>query len=364
MHPRPLPAPRTCAVIGFALLAAACGGGSDGPAPAPAPPPTPAALQITVANQDAVARAAANIVVNAAVTGAVAPLADGDHVSAATAKRSGGAAPSLAGTTSVTGALQRFAEYAVQRRGGAAVATGDAVRVLAVVRQTEACALSGNVTITIDDADNNAAVSAGDSVAFSFNACRSGQGETIDGGLALRVASTSGANVTGTLTFTELTASTVDASFAITGSVDLAYSEAGTLATYRTVVGSGGLTTLVTAPPFSDAITLRAGFEQVVTSDSAAMAPGSAVRGLNTARVDGTLGATSLGGDVTLSTPTVFERYAIDPYPRSGQLRAVGAGGSRVQVTVLSVTTVRVELDANGDGTFEQSRDLPWGALI
>lgn len=363
MIDRPLPTPRTCAVFGFALLAAACGGGSDGPAPAPAPSPAPVALQITLANQDAVARASANIVVNAAVTGAVAPLADGDRVTAA-AKRTSGAAPALAGTTSVTGALQRFVEYAVQRRGGPAAATGDAVRVLAVLRQTEACALSGNVTITIDDADNNAAISAGDSVAFSFNACRSGQGETIDGGLALRVNGTSGANVTGTLTFTELTASTVDASFAITGSVDLAYSEAGTLATYQTVVGAGGLTTRVTAQMFTDAITLRAGFEQVVTSDSAAMAPGSTMRGLNTARVAGSIGATSLGGDVTLSTPAAFERYAIDPYPRSGQLRAVGAGGSRVQVTALSVTTVRIELDANGDGTFEQSRDLPWGALI
>jgi hypothetical protein len=364
MKPHPMPAPRTCAVIGLALLAAACGGGSDAPAPAPIPPSAPMVLQITAANQDAVARAAANIVVNAAVTGAVAPLADGERVTAATAKRTGGAAPSLAGTTSVAGALQRFVEYALRPRGGTAAAAGDVVRVLAVLRQTEACAMSGNVTITIDDADNSGTVSAGDSVGFSFNACRSGQGETIDGGLALRVASANGANVTGVLTFTELSAATLEASFAITGSVDHAYTEAGTLATYRTVVGAGGLTTLVTAPPFSDAITLRAGFEQVVTSDSAAMAPGSTVRGLNTARVAGTLGATSLGGDVTLSTPAVFERYAIDPYPRSGQLRAVGAGGSRVQLTALSVTTVRIELDANGDGSFEQSRDLPWGALI
>jgi hypothetical protein len=364
MNPRPLPVPRTCAVIGLALLAVACGGGSDAPAPAPAPPSAPVALQISTANQDAVARAAANIVVNAAVTGAVAPLADGERVTAATAKRTGGAAPSLAGTTSATGALQRFVEYALARRGGTAVAAGDTVRVLAVLRQTEACAISGNVTITIDDADNSGSVSAGDSVGFSFNACRSGLGETIDGGLTLRVATVSGPNATGTLTFTELAAATLEASFAITGSVDLAYTEAGTLATYRTAVGAGGLTTLVTAPPFSDAITLRAGFEQVVTSDSAAIAPGSMVRGLNTARVAGSIGATSLGGEVTLSTPATFERYAIDSYPRSGQLLAVGAGGSRVRVTALSVTTVRVELDANGDGTYEQSRELPWGALI
>jgi len=363
MSPRLLFVPRVGAVVGVALLAA-CGGGPDAPAPNPAPAPVPVALQITALNQDAVARAAANIVVNAAITGAVAPLGTGERVSAAATQRTGGAVPSLAGTTSVTGALQRFVEFAVARRGGTVAAAGDAVRVLAVLRQTEACAMSGNVTITIDDADNSGTVSAGDSVSFSFNACRSGQGETLDGGLALRVASAAGTNVTGTLTFSELTAATLEASFAIAGSVDLAYTQAGTLATYRTVVGAGGLTTRVNAPPFTDAITLRAGFEQVVTSDSAAMAPGSTVRGLNTARVAGSIGATSLGGDVTLSTPAMFERYAIDPYPRSGQLLALGAAGSRVRVTALSVTTVRVELDANGDGTFEQSRDLPWGALI
>jgi hypothetical protein len=305
--------------------------------------------------------------VNAAATGAVAPLSTSERVTAnAAPKRTDSVAPSLAGATSVTGVLQRFAEYAVRMRGGSAAASSaDLVRVLAVLRQTEACGMSGNVTITIDDADNSGTVSAGDSVSFSFNACRSGMGETIDGGLALSVAGASGGtNVSGTLTFTELTTSTIDASFAISGSVGLAYSELGSLATYQTVVGAGGLTTLVTAPMFNDAITLRAGFEQVVTSDSAAMAPGSTVRGLNTARVSGTLSATSLGGAVTLSTPTTFERYAIDPYPRAGQLQALGAAGSRVQLTTLSVTTVRIELDANGDGVYEQTRDVAWSALI
>jgi hypothetical protein len=323
-------------------------------------------LQITAANQDAVARAAANIVVNAAATGAVAPLSTSERVTAnAAPKRGGAVAPSLAGATGVTGVLQRFAEYAVRMRGGRAAATStDKLRALAVLRETEACGPSGNLTITIDDADNSGAPSAGDSVSFSFNACRSGTGETVDGGLALSVAGASGANVSGTLTFTELTTSTVDASFAISGSVGLAYSEVGSLATYQTVVGAGGLTTLVTAPMFSDAITLRAGFEQVVTSDSAAMAPGSTMRGLNTARVNGTLSATSLGGAVTLATPTTFERYAVDPYPRAGQLQALGAAGSRVQLTTLSVTTVRIELDADGDGVYEQTRDVAWSALI
>jgi hypothetical protein len=74
--------------------------------------------------------------------------------------------------------------------------------------------------------------------------------------------------------------------------------------------------------------------------------------------------ARRLSAAITRSTPIAFTRCAVDPYPRAGQRLVSGASGSRLQLTALSVTTVRVELDANGDGTFEQSRELPWGALI
>lgn len=368
LRPVPCSLRRLLPLPALLLTLAACGGGSDSaPAPAPTPAPGPVSVQISAANQDAVARASANVVVSAAVNGAVAPLATDDRVTGA-AKRA--PAPTvLAGITTAGGVLPRLAQFALDRVGGGSAAriASDQVRALAIVRQTEACGVGGNVSITLNDADNSGSLSAGDSAAFSFNACRNGGGETIDGGLSLTVGTVAGANLSGTLAFTELTTATADASFAINGSVALAYTEAGTLATYQTTVGSGGLTMLVTAPGFSDALTLRAGFEQVVTSDRAAVPPGSpsgTPRGLNTARVNGTLSANSLGGAVTLATPTAFMRYAVDPYPRAGQLRVTGAGGSLLQITALSTTTVRVELDANGDGTFEQSRELPWSVLI
>lgn len=359
---------RLAALLSCAALLGACGGGSDTPAPAPTPAPTPpplVALLITAANQDAVARASANVVVSAAATGAVAPLSADGRVAASGAKRSAGALPSFAGVTSVAGVLQRFAQFAVHAPAARAMtpATGQ-VRTLAVIRVTEPCGASGNVTIELNDADNSGALSAGDSASFSFNACSSGQGESIDGGLALRVASVSGPNISGTLTYNQLRLSTLDASFAINGSVNLVYTEAGTLATYRSVVGAGGLSTLVTAQMFSDELTLRAGFEQLITSDTAAVAPGTSIPGLNTASVNGELTANSLGGIINVVTVAPFQRYAVDPYPRAGQLTVAGAGGSRLRVTALSATTVRIELDADGNGSYEQSRDVAWSALL
>lgn len=359
---------RLAALMSCATLLVACGGGSDAPAPAPTPaptPPAPVALLITAINQDAVARASANVVVSAAATGAVAPLAADGRVTARAAKRPVGALPAFAGVTSVGGVLQRFAQFAVQAPAARSmtVATGQ-VRALAIVRLTEACGASGNVTIELNDADNSGSVSAGDSVSFSFNACSSGLGEVIDGGLSLRVSTAAGPNISGTLTYDDLRLATLDASFGINGSVNLTYSEAGTLATYRSVVGAGGLVTLVTAQAFSDSLTLRAGFEQVITSDSAAVAPGSATPGLNTASITGELTANSLGGIVGVVTVAPFQRYAIDAYPRAGQLIVTGAAGSRLRVTALSAATLRIELDADGNGSYEQSRDVAWSALI
>ena len=349
-----------------AALLAACGGSSDAPTPAPAPAPGPVAVLISAANQDVVARAATNVVVSAATTGAVAPLAAGGS-SGGSKRPAGTGGLSLATAGSIGGLMQQVNEYVLQPRfalTGAVAAAAGPVRALARVVQTEACGVSGNITITIDDTDNSASLSAGDSIGFSFNACRSGLGETIDGGLSLAVSTVAGANLSGTLTYTQFTVSTAEATLAVNGAVTLAYTEVGTLATYRTVIGAAGLTTRVNAPPFTDEITLRAGFEQVVTSDRAAVAPGSTATGLNTARIDGTLSTLQLGGVVTVATVTPFVRYSIDPYPRAGQLTATGANGSRVRVTAVSVTTVRVELDANGDGSYEQSRELPWGTLL
>lgn len=367
MSPNTTPVPasprllRASLAAGALLTLAACGsGGGDSP-----PPPAPVPVQISAANQDTVARATANTVISAGTLGGVTPLATGDRVSAAGKLGIGAsAAPSLGSAGSALAVVQRFGLYALATGRSGQVNAGGKVTAQAVSASSVNCAVSGSLTVNINDADNSGTLSAGDSISFAFAACKPTATETVNGSMTLAVSSASATTVGGSISFAALTASGPDGSFAINGGVSLAYSEAGTLATYQMVIAAGGLSTVVSTAQYSDTITLGGGFEQTVTYDAAALPPGSTIAGLGTARVNGTISAASLGGTVTLATVAPFRQYDIDPYPRDGQLRATGANGSALRLTALSVTTVRIELDANGDGIYEQSRDVPWGVLI
>lgn len=75
-----------------------------------------------------------------------------------------------------------------------------------------------------------------------------------------------------------------------------------------------------------------------------------------------TVASTSLGGSVTVQM-TGFEMFASEAYPHAGVMTITGASGSVCKLTVLDNMQVRVEWDANGDGTFEGSRIMTWAEL-
>lgn len=69
--------------------------------------------------------------------------------------------------------------------------------------------------------------------------------------------------------------------------------------------------------------------------------------------------------DVTTASPLVFDSSGcFQAYPnRGGPLRMVGNGGSQAEATPLSASTVRVQVDADGDGTFDDVTDRAWDDL-
>jgi hypothetical protein len=348
-----------------AALLAGCGGGGSGGAPAAPPAPT-ASVVITSSNQDLVARAAANAVLSSSATAAVTPSANADRVQTASSTPSG-----LAGARSLSTLLLGLTRGTLlDRTSGktsAAAPSDDAVRAQAILSRTENCAVGGTATFALDDRDGNNQASAGDVLSVTFSQCRTSATEMVNGGLTASftiVQQAPALSMTASITYSQLTATSSEGSFAINGSFDFTLTRQGSVDTAQLSIGGNGLAAAVATPSYSDTVTLLAGYSVTATYDSAALPPGSSVAGLSTLAVNGAISAASLGGTIVLSTPLPIRQYDVDPYPREGQVQVRGANNGLLVLTVLSTTTVRVQLDANNDGTFEATKDVPWGDLI
>jgi hypothetical protein len=83
-----------------------------------------------------------------------------------------------------------------------------------------------------------------------------------------------------------------------------------------------------------------------------------------TTTLDGTVsGSDGLNeGSVTVVTVTPFVR-AIARYPSVGVLTATGDKGSQFKMEAVSDQTVRLSLDADGDGAFEKVEEVAWSSL-
>jgi len=65
-------------------------------------------------------------------------------------------------------------------------------------------------------------------------------------------------------------------------------------------------------------------------------------------------------GYVDITTPTRFRLYNGDQWPSEGTMLATGSRGSRGRLTCLSSSQYRIEVDENGDGTFEFAQVYNW----
>lgn len=357
---------RTVAPIGAliaTLLVAGCGGSAGGSSDSTA---ARASVAITSANQDAVASAALNAALGGGSAGFAVPLGTVDRSTAATA---GGTTAGAAASLRI-----RLIELAVGSafaplQEGGAIKTAMAARPQALLTRTEACAAGGSITVTLNDADNSQAASAGDSASVSLSQCRPSASELVNGAInftytTVSVTST-GANVAATLSFSDLRAQSPDGIYSITGAVTLSATRQGSVTTAQLVVAAGGLALTATTPTYSESLTLGGALTLAVTADNAAIPPGGGAAGLTTVQISGAVSSNRLaGGTIVIATPVPVKAYESDPYPREGQIVVTGTANSKLRLTAVSTSIVRIELDANGDGTFESSVDRPWGDVI
>jgi hypothetical protein len=67
---------------------------------------------------------------------------------------------------------------------------------------------------------------------------------------------------------------------------------------------------------------------------------------------------------VSFSTPTAIVRRGTDIYPYTGVLLISGSSNSALRLTVLNNSQVQEDLDADGNGIYENSTTVNWNTLL
>jgi hypothetical protein len=326
------------AVLGSSLVAACGGGGGDGGSSGFT------AITINSTNQDAVAKAAVSATASLAGAGG-GVTAD----SSSTASAGGKAALSIASRQLAT----RLGLAGTRKHGAA-------VRPAAVVSSTESCSLGGTVTTSLGDSNNDGSADLGETLTLSFTNCAEDASGSLNGSMAITLQSASSNSFSAAVTMTQLSVTDGTFSASLGGSMTMSFIvDSSTQIRLVLQVADAGVTAVVAAGGTSETIDYGAGFlfsETIVLDGADALVSASSISG-------GVFRSSALGGRVTLEQPQAALQLASENYPHSGMLRVVG-NASALRLTVLSATTVRVELDANLDGSYEASKDVAWSTLL
>ena len=338
------------AVMGaVGLVGCGGGGGSDGGSTPAAAAPT---VTITASNQGTVTRA---IVDGGQAFGQSQPFA----ATGGTSAQSIGSAPMALRTGVLQSVVQRGLVAAFGSRHGATVAS--ATRPTATTTTTDPCSLSGSITTTANDADNSQSLSTGDALTLTFNQCRESSDDVVSGVMIFTiggVTSGAGPNVQfgGSLAFVQLNASIGTHVTNMQGSVGVTAAITSTSFQIGLTVGANALTVTSSAPGYLDTIVYEPGMQLTVTGTDGAV-PQSEVT------LNGSFTASSIGGRVLIATLLPLRRLDTDADPSSGQVVVTGASGTHLRITALGATSVQLELDANGDGTYERSGVFAWNTI-
>ncbi len=320
--------------VALASLLSACGGSGDD-----SPPPTSGAqgVAITANNQAAVARAALN---------------GGFSLALVQNETGNGATISSSSTVVAERLLEHVLRAAVnqRRRIASASAHPDAGG-----GETDPCGVSGTLTSTWNDVDNNSQLSAGDILTANFQQCQDTPTLSVNGTLTTTLTGTPTASqFTGNAVFASVVAVDGGVTYRLNGAVAVSEVDTDTISDSSFTVASPGLTVGIASSGYTDSIAFDAGM----------VAASSFLAGSSSLTLDGSFTSQSLGGRVTISTPHPLMQQNGDAYPSQGSVLITGAGGSTLLVTVLNATQVQLQVDANGDGTVDGTATTTWTALI
>jgi len=231
----------------------------------------------------------------------------------------------------------------------------------ATTTASESCSGGGTVNLSINDANGNGTVDVGDSIRLVALNCVE-QAETMNGAMSVVVSSASGSPSSGgnysmgmSITLESFTARSATGVSTGNGRMDFTEAQVGSVLT--TTVQARSLSVVNNVGNVSSTRSLTDYTVQSVTTTTAGVASVSL-------SVNGTFSSTALDGkSLTVATLKPFVSTASSLYPASGQLQVTGASGSNLRVTA-QAANVLIELDADGNGSFETSITKPWSQLL
>lgn len=235
-------------------------------------------------------------------------------------------------------------------------AGADGVATKAVASASIGCSGGGSASVVVNDANNDGSFGTGDAASFAFNACRE-NGITMSGRMLISQVLVTGSvygpsySVGATYTFDNLSAASAWApTVTINGgfSLQAAYTTSPAPIVSATIAGSS-----FTA--------IEAGITDTLSNFSASLAV-NAGTGRYQYSVSGREANSAQGVAFTLSSPTPFQGTA-GTFPSSGSLRVQASDGSAARLTATSATSVVIDVDANGDGTYESSSVRTWSQV-
>lgn len=327
---------RAIALAAATLVLASCGGGGNSTPTSPAPPSSAPLVAITPTNAKPVSASALDSAESTSATRGASGLPIGVQVDAPDA-----GAP----------LLQVIAEAA--RLAASSFSAGQLPTGLGI-KQTVPCTLGGSLDISGNVASAST-VSIGDTLSITANACTVavGTGKSVLSGSMTMTFQTATSSLTPpfhivvSTTVTNMSVTTAGVTTVANGDVHLDWN--ATSATTQTLSASG--TAISSRETVNGAVhtTTMRNFTQVLTIS------GSTYSGTLAATVEtdstklGTTGTVSY----TISTPTPVVWNAATRTATGGVIKVLGANNSQLLITIHADGTVTIQIDANGDGTFE-----------
>jgi len=319
---------RQVAALLFAFVWGCGGGGGGGGGPAGLTPPPSTPVGVTATNATQVSATALK------------PAVGG-----------GGALGTVAGLETTAAPQARAmtrALLAVARDSKTQLSAWQSV--VGAAAQTTQCAVSGSVTADIS-AD-------GTSGTITFNACSDVAGETINGSVSATgiTAAPDGSHFSGNFSN--------DVTFTVTGFAPLHLVGSFSLNETCTNFSTGDCTDNFTGTSLG----AQQGSETFFTTNFTITETFVSSTQITTTTASYTVSSTALNGSVAVTTSTPFQKLASDRHPRAGVLIATGSNNSKAKVTVLGSDPtapgqVQIEVDADGNGTYEGSTLYPWSTL-